>query len=503
MELIEFLHLLVRWLRLIVLAAALGGSIGYMVSQRQPPVYEASTMLLITTSTPEPDPRQALIPAPRDSLVKTYKELLLRRPVLEAVINDLDLSVDTATLAEQLRVSEVRDTQILVLTARDGSPQHAAALANAMVQAFNQQAAVLLANPYVANRAGLSVIEPAVAPSTAKGATPLRNTAIAAIIGALLAVGVAFAAEYFDNSIRSSRHIALLTDLTTVAEMAQFKHRRLRDKLVTIKAPLSADAEAYRMIRLHLESADNGGLIRTVVITSARPREGKSITAANLAIALAQTGLRVVLIDTNLRRPRVHELFQKPNTMGVTTAMRREEVGRFYAHTVDSGIENLRLLLSGPLHNLALPKIARLLVPQRVLYLIEELKEHADVLIFDSPSVLEVFETSLLARSCDTALLVVQAERTPVDMLLQAHAVLARSRVYILGVVLNRVRRRAYGGAHLHLKSFDPSGRELSLPEIALPDQSRYRPAPVAALMDKPKQAGTLESELTEQGFRS
>src|SRR6266487_6348980 len=144
MEFMQYIQLLKRWWWLIVLAAALGGGAGYVVSQRTPPIYEASATLIVTTSMPSPDPREALIPDQRASLVKTYKELLLKRPVLEAVIADLGLATDVETLAEKLSVAEVRDTQLLVLTAQDNDSQQAAAIANATVQAFNQQSAVLL-----------------------------------------------------------------------------------------------------------------------------------------------------------------------------------------------------------------------------------------------------------------------------------------------------------------------------------------------------------------------
>jgi non-specific protein-tyrosine kinase len=439
MEFMHYIQLLKRWWWLIILITALGASAGFVVSQRSPHDYAASTTLLVTTSTPSPDPAEALIPDQRASLVKTYKELLLKRPVLEAVIADLGLAIDVETLTQKLSVAEVRDTQLLVLTAQDLDPQRAAAIANATVQAFNRQAAVLLANPYAANRAGLSVVEAAALPRDPSGPEPLRVAVIAAVIGALLAIGIALTIEYFDTSVRSARDVALLADLAVVAEVASFKGARSSDKLVTLAAPLSPAAEAYRMVRLHLEAGADGEPIRTLIVTSAGPREGKSLTAANLAIALAQSGLRTLLIDANLRHPSVHELFAKPNIRGVTTAVRPEEAGRAYEHTLESGVEYLRLLLSGPLADTGRTMPIRFLAPQHVLRIVDELKHHVDIQIFDSPAALAVMESALLARSCDAALLVVQARRTSAEQLLRARQMLAHTR--ILGIVLNRVAR--------------------------------------------------------------
>jgi capsular exopolysaccharide synthesis family protein len=489
MRAMQYLQLLKRWWWLIVLASALGGGAGYVVSQRQALVYAASATLLVTTSSPSPDPAAALIPDQRASLVKTYKELLLKRPVLEAVITDLGLAIDVETLAKQLSVTEVRDTQLLVLTAQDPDPQQAAAIANTAVQAFNRQSAVLLANPYAANRAGLSVVETAAPPRLPTSPGALRALVIGALVGALLALGLAFAVEYFDTAVRTARDVALLTDLTIVAEMSTFKGKKSQSKLVTLAEPYSPSAEVYRMIRLHLEAAADDAPIRTLIVTSARPHEGKSLTAANLAVALAQTGLRTVLIDTNLRCPSLHELFQKSNTRGVTTAMRPEELGRAYEHTVESGVENLRLLLSGPFADAGRAAPLRFLVPQRMLRLVDEFKQHADIQIFDSPAALDVMETALLARSCNAVLLVVQAKRTPAEQLLQVHEMLARSRSYMLGVVLNRAARPSSGMAGSYYRE------RINLPAFSPTSPHELLPAPRGAA----QQAGLAAERLLER----
>ena len=488
----QYLQLLKRWWWLIVLASALGGAAGYVVSQRTPPIYAASATLIVTTSAPSPDPAAALIPDQRASLVKTYKELLLKRPVLEAVIADLGLTTDVETLAKQLSIAEVRDTQLLVLTAQDADPRQAAALANAAVQAFNRQSAVLLANPYAANRAGLSIVETAAPPREPAGPGPLRIVVIAALVGALLALGIAFAVEYFDTSVRSANDVALLTGLTILAEVSAFKGAKSQSKLVTLADPYSPSAEVYRMIRLHLEAGADDRPIRTLIVTSARPYEGKSLTAANLAVALAQTGLRTMLIDTNLRCPSLHELFQKPNLRGVTTAARLEEMGRAYEHTVESGVENLRLMFSGPLADAGRAAPMRFLAPQRVLRLIDEFKQHADIQIFDSPAALDVMEAALLARSCDAVLLVVQAGRTPAEQLLQVHELLRRSRSYMLGVVLNRAARPSLGMAAGY-------GRERSaLPALSAFSPPELLPAPRGAAQP----AGGADDRLLEREQR-
>ena len=199
------------------------------------------------------------------------------------------------------------------------------------------------------------------------------------------------------------------------------------------------------MVRLMLDSGVGGRPIRTLCITSPEAGEGKTVTAANLAIALAQTGLRTILIDANLRRPMIHELFQQQNVDGLIAALDLDSMANAYSYTVESGEENLRLLLSGSPIITGQLSVARLFTPVHMLALIEQLQAQADILIFDSPPVLEVIETSLLARSCDAALVVVAAGHTEAEELLRTREVLARLRINLLGVILNQAERPTIG----------------------------------------------------------
>lgn len=440
-----YIRVIKRWWGLLVLLTALGAAAGMALSQIQLRMYEAETTLLVTASLPNRDIAERLIPDQRSSLVKTYRELLLKRPVLEIVISELGLQTTPEKLTERLSIREVRDTQIIVLSALDPNPQQAANIANLTIDVFNRQSSTLLANPYAAGRSGLSVVEAAAVPVNPAGSGPLRTIVIAALMGLLLAGGIIFTLEYGDTRVRSGVAVAQLTSLPTVIEIGLLKGRRPHERLVTLTAPSSRAAEVYRMLRLVLETGPGERPIRTLIVTSAGAGEGKSLTAANLAVALAQTGLRTILIDANLRRPAIHELFQQPNTRGLTAALHPEALGSAYEHTIASGIEHLRLLLSGPLPSPAQLTPARLLTAPYLLALVEQLKEHTDVLIFDSPPVLEVIEAALLARSCDAALLVVKAGGTRAEDLLRACETLARTHVNLLGTVLNQAGRAAVG----------------------------------------------------------
>jgi non-specific protein-tyrosine kinase len=201
-----------------------------------------------------------------------------------------------------------------------------------------------------------------------------------------------------------------------------------------LNKPFSNQAEAYRMIRSEIEFAGRAAPIQSLMVTSSRSCEGKSTTAANLAIALAQTGMRVVLVDANLRRPVLHDLFRQTNAYGLSTVMQHSAQIQVFDHVQPSGIEDLMLLPAGPL----LPNPARLFEPESIQRLLAELAPHADMVIFDSPALLDVIDSTLLLNSVDASVLVVQTGNTPASVLLKAHASLERSGNHVLGAVLNQ-----------------------------------------------------------------
>jgi capsular exopolysaccharide synthesis family protein len=446
MELIQFFKFLIRWSGLIIITSILAGLTGFLAAQRQTPVYQASTTLLVTAVRPEREAPRSDDYEAGERLARTYIELLDKRPVLEQVVTDLELPYSASQLDLQLNIDLVPETNLLVITAEDSSPQRAADIANRIVTVFNEQEASLLANPYAIGRQGLHVVEIAVAPNQPIRPDLVRTLLMALLAGIMLSVGLAFLIEYMDTSIHSREDMAQLTDLPTLALIGRLRGRKPVDRLVPLKKPFSDAAEAYRIIRSEIEFAGQSGAIRSLMVTSSRSGEGKSMTAANLAIALAQTGMRVVLVDANLRRPVLHKLFQKSNTTGFSTAMQHPEQPRLYEYTQSSDVEDLRLLPAGPL----LSNPARLFEPAHIQRLLDALVPHADLVIFDSPALLDVIDSTLLLRSVDASILVVQMGSTPATVLLQAQAYLERSGNRALGVVLNRaplavrLRRAAY-----------------------------------------------------------
>jgi len=281
----------------------------------------------------------------------------------------------------------------------------------------------------------MSIVQEAVPGRIARQANPYAFALQGAAIGLVLAFGAVLLIDHLDDKVRSMQEIEEVTGKSALGMIGRIKSSEPRDVLVTATRPRSPSAEAYRMLCSNIEFATAHAPIRTLVVTSSGPVEGKTTTAANLAVALAQAGKRVILVDTDLRRPTLHKLFGVSNRLGVSTALLQENLSGVASQIVETGVENLFLLPSGPLP----PNPADLLQSSQMVALVEELKTLADIVVFDSPPVLAVADATLLARLCDGALLVVLSDSTRTGVLKQAYERLHQSGARLMGTVLNRV----------------------------------------------------------------
>jgi len=207
------------------------------------------------------------------------------------------------------------------------------------------------------------------------------------------------------------------------------------DPLITVADPRSPLSEAYRTLRTNLDFSSLDKPIKTMLVTSAGPEEGKSTVLANLAVITAQTGRKVILVDCDLRRPTLHYIFNLKNDVGLTT-MVVDDAAMESPPLQDTGVEGLQLVSSGPLP----PNPSELLGSRRMGDIIADLLERADVVLFDAPPVVAVTDAAVLATKVDGVLLVVNAGGTKRDYARAAKARLEKVNANLLGAVLNNVR---------------------------------------------------------------
>ncbi|MEI7643825.1 MAG: CpsD/CapB family tyrosine-protein kinase [Chloroflexales bacterium] len=204
--------------------------------------------------------------------------------------------------------------------------------------------------------------------------------------------------------------------------------------LIILRDPGSAAAEAYRTLRTNIQFSSIDRPLKTLLVTSTAPDEGKSIILANLAVTMAQSEQRVLLVDCDLRRPSLHNIFGLANEQGLTSALLEQGAGELPIQA--TAVPGLSLLASGPLP----PRPADLLGSRRMVAMIERLRASADIVLFDTPPVVAVTDAAVLAPQVDGVLLVLQAGHTRRDRAREARQILEKVKAHIIGVVLNNAR---------------------------------------------------------------
>ena len=298
----------------------------------------------------------------------------------------------------------------------------------------------------------LTVIDPAVIPDKPI-ASPIRNTALASVVGLLIALGIVFLLEYLDDTIKTSddvQRVLALTTLGSIPKIAPSKQKSAKGQVITAPGSFSHTAEAYRTLRTSIQFSTllTSNSAKTFLITSSGTGEGKSTTAANLGVVMAHSGKKVILVDADLRKPVLHKLFDVPNENGLSNVL-LDAVFDWSSILHPTSVKNLWILPSGPIPANA----ADYLASAKMDNLIEYLSQQADVVIFDTPPLLPVTDARILASQTDATLLVIDAGHTRSDVCYRGAELLAQIGVKPLGVILNKFdpkRDSYYGGYGYH-----------------------------------------------------
>jgi capsular exopolysaccharide synthesis family protein len=255
-------------------------------------------------------------------------------------------------------------------------------------------------------------------------------------VGVMLAGGIVFLVEYLDDSVRSPEEISQAYDLPTLGFIAKIpKSRKNEEGVYILNNPRSPVAEAFRSLRTNIEFAGIVEPIKTILVTSPGPEEGKSTVTTNLAAVMMQGGKRVVVVDCDLRRPKIHRLLGMKNRMGLSGLFRGQAN---LNDVVEKRLNNLFVVTSGAVP----PNPAELLGSKLMDKLIASLSNMVDLVIIDSPPVV-VTDPVVLSTKVDGVILVINPGKTKKDALKATMTQLERAEARVLGVVVNRIGKNA------------------------------------------------------------
>jgi capsular exopolysaccharide synthesis family protein len=283
------------------------------------------------------------------------------------------------------------------------------------------------------------VIKNAVLPGGPSKPNKKRNLALGLILGLMAGIGCAFLIEYLDNTVKSDKDFEGKFGITVLGTVEKLKEKGKKIESYIVQKPLSPMAESYRLVRSGLLLSSPEQPPKTILVTSMGQGEGKTSTTINIARVFCQGGKKVLIIDCDLRRPRVHSIFSMQNDKGLSnylTGNLQENI----IHKVAG--EEIFAITSGPIP----PNPSDLVGSKRLKNLLEKMREHFDFIIVDSPPVQLVTDSLVLSHLVDGTLIVVKAGATTYEMVQSGLKKLRDVQCRVLGVVLNGVGKHHGGG---------------------------------------------------------
>ncbi|HEX2894783.1 MAG TPA: polysaccharide biosynthesis tyrosine autokinase [Marmoricola sp.] len=441
-----------RWLTIVVFF--LVGLVGAgLLTYTQKPQYQSEARVFISADTTGGSVEAFNASMFTTQRVQSYADLATSRELMQRVIARLNLNMTPETLAGKISAEVATGTVIIAIHVTDASPTVAQQIAKAESEVFTDYLAQL-ETPLGSSGAPVkaTIVDPASYSGVQVSPKPLLNLILGAFIGVLVGFGVAVLRHMLDNTITSPEDVESTIEAPLLADIA-YDADVPKHPLLTEAGSHSPRVEAFRLLRTNLQFLNLDTRPRSLVITSAVPGEGKTSTATNLAIALAQTGQRVLLVDGDLRRPKVASVLGLERAVGLTTVL----VGRSELHDsiqkhAGSGIF---VLASGPIP----PNPTEVLQSHAAQSLFDRLTDMFDMVIIDAPPLLPVSDAAIMARDVDGAIMVVRHGSTTREQLRQASVRLQQVDANLFGVTVNMAPRRgkrSYGYGYGYAYEYEP-----------------------------------------------
>jgi succinoglycan biosynthesis transport protein ExoP len=442
-DLRDYLRILQKSWILIAIMILLGVGAAAAYSIVQVPKYSSSAKVFVSTSggSTVSDLQQGNTFT--QQRVKTYADLATTPIVLLPVIAELGLDLSSDGLASMVTATAPLDTTLIEISVLDANAADAAKIATAISGSLTR---VVEEIETAGDASQISPVKLTLVQHASVAQKPVSpnvqlNLVLGLLAGLAVGVGIAVLREILDNRVRTVRDVELITDVPILGGIV-FDPKAKERPLIVHADPRSPRAESFRTLRTNLQFLDIGRPDRSFVITSSIESEGKSTSAANLAIALADAGSRVLLIDADLRRPKLHEYLGLEGAVGLTDLL----IGRAEPQDVIQpwGKADLFILPAGKIP----PNPSELLGSEALINLISEFNKAFDVVLFDAPPLLPVTDAAILARTVGGTIVVCAAGRTHKAQLKGAFGTLENVGAPVSGIVLTMLPTKgpdAYG----------------------------------------------------------
>ena len=433
----DFLNYLKKYV-LVIVVVAIVLIIGVFIYDKsiKKPLYTTYTTIILTKSN---ETQTGTTITQNDillnqKLVETYSKIIKSKLVLEQVISETGVTYTAEELSENVNVEAYENTEMLKISVTDQDPELAANIANSIAQVFSGE----IAKIYQINN--ISVVDVAVTPEEVSNNTLKRDLLIALFISIFGTIGVVFVVYYFDDTVKLTDDLEEEIGMPVVAKVFKSdigsKNNR-KVELLAQKYPKSVVSESIKTLRTNLQFSSVDEDIKTILITSSIPGEGKSFISANLAISFAQTDKRVLIVDCDMRKGRQHRIFKLSNSKGLSNLL-IDDMTNLKDYINKTSVPGVHVITRGTVP----PNPSELLNSKKNADLLRVLKAKYDVIIYDGVPCNGLPDSIIMSKLVDKVLIVSSDSMTPKSVLESTKKQLESVNAPIAGDVLNNVNRK-------------------------------------------------------------
>ena len=436
----EFLSYLKRYIPAIILVTGLTvAGVFFYDEEIKTPIYQSTAKVVLVQQ--NENSNTASSAALNDynvnqKLASTYTEIAKSELVLNQVINDLKLNTTAKDLSKNLTVATVENTTILTISVKGSSANEAAKIANKVAEIFTEEVSKI----YKLNN--IALLDEAKSSNVPVNNTLTRDVIIAGFLAVFGITALAFLIFCLDDTIKHTQNVEQILGIPVAGKIINGKSGRHKKnvkfaELVVQNQPKSVVSESIRNLRANLQFTSVDKDLKTILLTSSNASEGKSYVAANLAVSFAQADKRVLIIDCDLRKGRLHKIFGLPNAHGLSNLL-TDNLNNVQRYVQKTSIKGLRAITCGTYP----PNPSELLASRKNAQLINRLKCEYDIIIFDGTPSNGLADSVIMSTLVDEVLLVANDSVTKISALLDSKASLDKVNAKIAGVVLNRIDRK-------------------------------------------------------------
>lgn len=399
------------------------------------PMYKSSTTVILGSNQEGTGITQSDISI-NNNLVSTYAEIIKSRRVLEQVQKELNESYTYKELASEISVSSINNTQIIKITVEDNNALNAKIIANLVAKVFTVEV------PELYNLDNVHILDVAIEEDEPYNINVAKSSIIGGVLGLVLSSGIFFVIYYFDRTAKSVEQVEEVLQMPILGSVEETKN--LKEELVVATNPKEIISEQIRTIRTNLQFTSADEKIKTILITSSIPSEGKSFISSNLATAFAQNNKKVLIVDCDMRKGRVNKIFKISNRIGLSNllAYKEDDEENLEDYVFKTKIDNLYVIPRGKVP----PNPSELLNSQKTAKLISLLSEIFDYIIFDGPPVNGLSDSLIMSDFVDRTIVVTSLNSAPIELLESTKKMLTNVNAKVAGVIVNKVPRRKSSG---------------------------------------------------------